>query len=66
MDHDDVKVKLFTQIMAREARKWYKNILYDSILNYQSFEDTFKDKWVEKNNPKLYLSQYNSMKRKES
>ena len=66
MDHDDVKVRLFAQSLAGEAIKWYKNILDDSILNYQAFEDAFKDKWPDKKNPKLYLSQYNSMRRKES
>ena len=66
LDHDDVKVRLFDQSLARETIKWYKNILYDSILSYQAFEDSFKDKWEEQNNPKQYLSQYHSMRRRES
>ena len=52
VDHDDVKVILFSQSLAGEERKWFKNILEKSILNYQYFEDSFKDKWVDKKNPK--------------
>ena len=44
VDHDDVKVRLFDKSLARETMKWCKNILYDSILSYQAFEDIFKDK----------------------
>ena len=54
--HDDVKVRLFTQTLLIEGRKWYKNLADDSILNYQSFEDAFKDKWEYQKNPKQYLS----------
>ena len=66
MDYDDVKVILFAQSLAREARKWYKNLANDSILSYQAFEDAFKDKWANQKNPKQYLSQYHSMGRRES
>ena len=52
VDHDDVKVILFSQTLLGEARKWYKNLTDDSILSYQSFEDAFKDKWEDQNNPK--------------
>ena len=37
VDHDDVKVILFSQILLGEARKWYKNLTYDYILSYQTF-----------------------------
>ena len=52
--------------MAREARKWYKNLPENSILSYQALEYSFKDKWEDKKNPKKYLSQYHSMRRRES
>ena len=52
VDHDDVKVRLFSQTLAGEARKWYKNLPDNSILSYQAFEDSFKDKWADKKNPK--------------
>ena len=65
VDHDDVKVILFSQILLGEARKWYKNLTDDYILSYQAFEDSFEDKWEYQKNPKQYLSQYHSMRRKE-
>ena len=52
VDHDDVKVILFSQILLGEARKRYKNLTYDSILSYQAFEDAFKNKWEDQKNPK--------------
>ena len=66
VDHDGVKVRLLAQSLAGEARKWFKNILDNSILNYQSSNDSFKEKWADKKNPKHYLSQYHSMRRRES
>ena len=66
VDHDDVKVILFSQSLFKEARKWYKNLPSNSIMSYQSFEDSFKDKWENNKNPKQYLSQNHSMRRRES
>ena len=66
VEHDDVKVILFSQSLDGEAIKWFKNIPDNSILKYHAFEDSFKDKWEDKKNPKQYLSQYHSMRRRES
>ena len=66
VDHDDVKVRLFSQTLSGEARIWHKNLVDDSIMSYQSFEDAFKDKWEDQKNLKQYLSQYHSIRRKES
>ena len=52
VDHGDVKFRLFSETLAREARNWYKNLPDDSILSYQTFEYSFKDKWEDKKNPK--------------
>ena len=63
--HDDLKIILFSQCLAGEEIIWFTNLPYHSILNYQSFEDAFKNKWADKKNTKLYLSQYHSMKKKD-
>ena len=34
VDHGDVKFRLFSETLAREARNWYKNLPDDSILSY--------------------------------
>ena len=66
VDHDNVKVRIFSQSLAEEARKWYKILPDDSSLIYQAFEESFKDKWADKKNPNQYLFQYHSMRRRES
>ena len=58
VDYDDVKVRLFSQTLDGEVRKWYKNLLDDSILSYQAFKYYFKEKWADKKNPNQYMSQY--------
>ena len=66
VDYDDVKVRLFSQSLAGEVRKVFKTLLENSILNYEAFEYSFKEKGEDKKNPTKYLSQYHSMRRRES
>ena len=66
VDHDDVKVRLFSQTLVGEVKKWYKNLVDDSIMRYQSFKDALKDKWENQKYPKQYLFEYHSIRRKES
>ena len=66
VDHDDVKVRLFSQSLAGEARNWFTSILDNSILSYQDFEDSFKNKWEENEDPMKCLSQFHSIKRRDS
>ena len=47
-------------------KKWYKILVDDSIMSYKSFKDALKDKWPDQKNPKPYLFDYHSMRRKES
>lgn len=37
----------------------------DTIVDFSAFETLFKNKWEDKKNPRHYLSQYHSMRRKE-
>jgi len=66
VDHDDVKVILFSQSLTGEARKWFKNLPNASIPHFQGFKNLLKNKWEDKKNPRHYFSQYHSMRRKES
>ena len=66
VDHDYVKVILFSQTLAREVKKWYKILIDDSIMSYQSFKDALKDKWANQKYPKQYLFEYHFIRRKES
>ena len=66
VDHDDIKFKLFARILAGEVRKLFKTLLDNSILNYEAFEYYFKEKREDEKNPTQYMSQYHSMRRRES
>ena len=66
IDHEDIKVRLFSQSLVGEAREWFTNLPNSSIVNYQDFEYSFKEKWVETKDPRRYLSQFYSMRREES
>jgi len=48
VDHDDIKFKLFSQSLTREAKKWFKSLPNNSIPNYQGFEDLFRNRWEDK------------------
>ena len=66
IDNEDIKVRLFAQSLAGEVRELFTDLLDNSIMNYQAFEDSFKNKWEEKKNPMNCLSQFHSMKRRVS
>ena len=61
-----MKVRLFDQCLTGEERRWFTNLVDHSIQNYRDFEDAFMEKWADQKNPKMYLSQYHSVRRKES
>ena len=42
VDHEDINVRLFSQRIAREARRWFSSLPDSSILGYQALEDAFK------------------------
>ena len=66
MDHEYINVRLFSQILAGEARRWFTNLLDSSILGYQDLEDIFGERWVEKKDPRRCLSQFDSISGEES
>jgi hypothetical protein len=63
VDYEDVKMRLFTQSLARDVRKWFRALPVGSILNFEAFETSFLAKWGDKKNPLQLLTQYNNMKR---
>jgi hypothetical protein len=62
VDFEDVKMRLFTQSLAREARKWLRALPPASIADFEAFEKRFLAKWGDKKNPLQLLTQYNNMK----
>jgi hypothetical protein len=63
VEFEDVKMRLFTQIIAGEVRKGFKALPPASIIYFEAFETRFLAKWGEKKNPLQLLIQYNNMKR---
>jgi hypothetical protein len=56
-------MRLFTQNLSGEVRKWFKALSITSIQGFAAFETSFITIWGEKNNPLQLLMQYNIMKR---
>ena len=50
-DYADVKMRLFSQSLLGEAKKWFKDFPDGSILNFQAFQNAFLDRWDDKENP---------------
>jgi hypothetical protein len=50
VDHEDEKLRLFTQSLLGEVIKWFKALLATSILNFSAFETLFLARWGDKNN----------------
>lgn len=63
MDHEDAKMRLFSQILKGNVKKWFRSLTVGSIANFQWFEDLFHRKYQEKKNHVQMLTQYNKLKR---
>ena len=59
----DVKMRLFSQSLSGEAKKWFKDLLAASILTFQDFQNAFLERWDDKQSPLQLLSQYNCLKK---
>ena len=63
IDDDSVNLRLFTQSLEGEVRKWFKGLTPHSINDLQAFHQTFFNKWEVKNNPLQVLSDYKNLHR---
>jgi hypothetical protein len=50
VDHEDAKMRLFSQSFAGEVKKWFKGLVARSIPNFPGFETIFLRKWEDKKN----------------
>ena len=48
---ETVKLRLFSQSLGGEARKWFKGLTPHSINDLQAFHQLFLNKWEVKKNP---------------
>ena len=51
IDDEIVKLRLISQSLGGEVRKWFKNLTPNSINDLQSFHQLFLNKWEVRNNP---------------
>jgi hypothetical protein len=63
VDYEDVKLRLFSQSLAGEVRRWYKGLAAGSIPSFQQFEYVFIDRWEVKINPFQIMDEYQNLKR---
>ena len=63
VDYEDVKMRLFAQILSGEAKKWFRDFPAGSIRTFQAFQDAFLERWDDKKIPLQVMSEYNSLKK---
>ena len=57
VDHEDAKIRLFSQSLTGEVKEWIKGLCARSIHNFQEFETIFLGKWERKKNSLHLLTQ---------
>jgi hypothetical protein len=58
VDEADVQMRLFSQSLIGDVKKWYKGLRAVSILDLTAFQRSFLDRWEVKKNPIQILSEY--------
>ena len=48
VDHEDVKMRLFTQSLSGKSKKWYKYLPTRYITNFVYFQIAFMERWDDK------------------
>jgi hypothetical protein len=63
VDEADFQMRLFSQSLIGDVKKWYKGLRVASILDLTAFQRIFLDRWEVKNNPLRILSEYENIRR---
>jgi hypothetical protein len=63
VDHEDSKMRLFSQSLTGEVKEWFKGLPTRSIHSFHEFETIFLEKWERKKNSLHLLTQYNNLRR---
>ena len=61
--NETVKLRMFSQSLGGEARKWFKGLTPNSINDLPAFHQLLLNKWEVKRNPLQILFKYNDLKR---
>jgi hypothetical protein len=63
VDNADAKMRLFSQSLSGDVRKWFKSLSPTIVQDFIAFETSFLNKWGDKKNPLQLLTQYNNKKK---
>ena len=63
IDIGDVQMRLFSQTLAGDVRKWFRGLPPNSIDNLDVFYQQFLNRWEKKKNPLQILSEYENISR---
>jgi hypothetical protein len=65
VEHADVWMRLFLQSLDGEARKWFRMLPPNSIVDIDALNDTFLRHWGDKNDYLYYITDFGALKRKQ-
>jgi hypothetical protein len=65
VEHADVWMRLFVQSLDGEARKWFRSLPPNSIVDIDALDDTFLRHWGDKKDYLYYITEFGALKRKQ-
>jgi hypothetical protein len=63
VDEADVQMRLFSQSLTGDIKKWYKGLRVTSVLDLTAFQRSFLDRWEVNKNPLQIFSEYENIRR---
>jgi hypothetical protein len=63
VDEVDIQMRLFSQSLTTDVKKWYKGLRAASVLDLTTFQRSFLDIWEVKKNSLQILSKYENIRR---
>lgn len=63
IDDAYVRMRIFSQRLAREVRAWFRNLATGSIADMANFHMIFIERWERKKNPLQMLYEYENIRR---
>jgi hypothetical protein len=63
VDKADVQMRLFSQSLTGDIKKWHKDLPATSVPNLVVFQRIFLDRWEVQKNPLQILSEYENIRR---
>jgi hypothetical protein len=65
VEHANVWMRLFVQSLDGKARKWFRSLTPNSIVDIDALNDTFLRHWGDKKDYLYYITKFGALKRKQ-